>query len=125
MSKWANDELRRIAATDELQVSPLRDDGLTYRTPTTIWSVAIDDNLYLRAYNGRNSHWYKDAIRQKAGRISAAGVTKDVTFEPVDGPINQRIDDAYRQKYRGSAYLDPMISTHARSATLKVEPLMT
>jgi len=23
---------------------------------------------------------------------------KDVTFEPVEGPINERIDDAYRAK---------------------------
>lgn len=34
-------------------------------------------------------------MRQKAGRITAAGMTKEVTFEPVDG-INDRIDDAYR-----------------------------
>ena len=48
-------------------------------------------------------------MRQKAGRITAAGMTKEVTFEPVDGPINDRIDDAYRAKYRGSPYLGPMI----------------
>jgi hypothetical protein len=32
-------------------------------------------------------------------RIIAAGMTKEVTFEPVYGPINNRIDDAYRAKY--------------------------
>jgi hypothetical protein len=47
-------------------------------------------------------------MRQKAGRITAAGLTKNVTFEPVDGPINDRIDDAYRAKYRGSPYLSPL-----------------
>ena len=26
-------------------------------------------------------------------------MTKEVTFEPVDGPINDLIDDAYRAKY--------------------------
>ena len=30
-------------------------------------------------------------------RITAAGLTKAVTFEPVDGPIYERIDDACRQ----------------------------
>ena len=49
-------------------------------------------------------------MRQKAGRITAAGMTKEVTFEPVDGPINDRVDDAYRAKYRDSPYLDPMIN---------------
>jgi uncharacterized protein DUF2255 len=49
-------------------------------------------------------------------------MTKDVTFEPVDGPINDRIDEAYRAKYRGSPYLRSMIGTRARSATVKVIP---
>jgi hypothetical protein len=26
-------------------------------------------------------------------------MTKDVTFDPVDGPLNDRIDDRYRAKY--------------------------
>ena len=61
-------------------------------------------------------------MSQKAGRIIAAGMTKEVTFEPVDGPINDCIDDAYRAKYRGSPDLGPMIGARARSATVKVMP---
>ena len=49
-------------------------------------------------------------------------MTKEVTFETVDGPMNDLIDDAYRAKYRGSPYLGPMISARARSATVKVTP---
>jgi hypothetical protein len=64
-------------------------------------------------------------VRQKAGRVTAAGVTKEVMFDPVDGPINERIDDAYRAKYRGSPYLEPMIGARARSATVKVMPRET
>ena len=54
--------------------------------------------------------------------IVAAGMTKEVTFEPVDGSIDDLIDDAYRKKYRGSPYLKPMIGARARSATVKVMP---
>jgi hypothetical protein len=61
-------------------------------------------------------------MRQKAGRTTAAGMTKDVRFEPVEGAVNARIDDAYREKYRDSAYLGPMIGARARSATVKVVP---
>ena len=61
-------------------------------------------------------------MRQKAGRITSAGMTKEVTFEPIDGPINDLIDDAYRAKYQGSPYLSPMIGARARSATVKVMP---
>lgn len=123
MGSWSRDELRRIAAGDDLHISPLREDGKTYGTPTWIWSVVLDDAVYVRAYNGRNSRWYKAAIGQNAGRITAAGTTKDVKFEPVDGEINDRIDDAYRAKYKGSEYLGPMISARARGATVRVSLL--
>ena len=119
---WAKDELGKIAKADDLHIAPLREDGATYGTPTWIWSVAVDGDLYVRAYNGRDSRWHKAAIRQRAGRIIAAGMTKEVAFEPVDGAINDRIDDAYRAKYRGSPYLTPMIGARARSATVKVTP---
>jgi hypothetical protein len=49
-------------------------------------------------------------------------MTTEVAFEPVDGPINDLIDDAYRAKYRGSPYLNPMVGARARSATIKVMP---
>jgi hypothetical protein len=119
---WTTDEQRAIAASDDLHVAPLRDDGVTFGTPTWIWSVVVDDALYVRAYNGQNSRWYKAALRQRAGRITTAGMTKSVAFEPVDGPINDRIDDAYREKYRGSPYLSPMIGARARAATVRITP---
>jgi hypothetical protein len=122
MATWSKEELSKIAEEDDLHISPFRDDGVTYGTPTWTWSVAADDALYVRAYNGPNSRWYRAAVRQKAGRITAAGMTKEVAFEPVDGPINERIDDAYRAKYRGSPYLSPMIGPRARSATVRVMP---
>jgi len=122
MNAWLKNELRKIAETDDLHISPFREDGVTYGTPTWIWSVVVDDALYVRGYNGQKSRWYQAAVRQKAGQIIAAGITKEVTFETVDGPVNQRIDDAYRAKYHDSPYLDPMIGARARSATVKVLP---
>jgi hypothetical protein len=76
----------------------------------------------VRAYNGKKSSWYQAAMRQKAGRIKAAGMTKEVAFEPIGGPINNLIDDAYRTKYHDSPYLSPMIAAPARSVTVKVMP---
>jgi len=122
MNTWTKDELSKIAATDDLHVSPLRDDRKTYGTPTWIWSVVVDDSLYVRAYNGQRSRWYQAALRQTVGRVTAAGTTSDVTFEPVEGPINDRIDEAYRAKYKSSPYLAPMIGTRARSATVRIVP---
>lgn len=125
MLEWPKDELQQIAQTDDLHIAPFRDDGLTYGTPTWIWSVVVGDALYVRAYNGQKSRWYQAALKQKAGRITAAGMTQEVSFETVVGPINDEIDAAYRQKYGTSPYLGSMIGKRARAATLKVRPRET
>jgi hypothetical protein len=126
MTTWSKEELNKIAATDDLHIAPFREDSVTYGTPTWIWSVAVDDALYVRGYNGQSSRWYQAAVRQKAGRIIAAGMTKEVVFEPVDEashePMQGRIDEAYRAKYRSSPYLKPMIGTRARAATVRIMP---
>jgi hypothetical protein len=53
-------------------------------------------------------------------------MTKEVAFEPLNGPeddrINGQIDEAYRAKYAGSPYLKPMIGKRARSATVRILP---
>ena len=122
MAGWPRDELKKIAEADDLHISPFREDGVTYGTPTWIWSVAVDGALYVRGYNGQKSRWYQAAVRQKTGRIATGGMRREVTLEPVAGAINDRIDDAYRAKYRASPYLDPMISARARAATVKIMP---
>jgi Uncharacterized protein conserved in bacteria (DUF2255) len=75
----------------------------------------------VRRYNGQASRWYQAAARRKAGRIIAAGRTKEVAFEPVDGPVNDLVDAAYRAKYDGSPYLSAMIG--ARAATVEIMPV--
>lgn len=120
MDTWSTEELTTIAEADDLHISPFREDGLTYGTPTWIWSVVVDDSLYVRAYYGQESRWYQAALRQKSGRITVAGMTKEVIFEPIDGQINDLIDNAYRGKYKDSPYLKSMVSTRVRSATVKI-----
>lgn len=123
MSTWARDELQEIVDADDLHVAPFREDGKTYGTPTWIWCVSVDGDLYVRAYNGPDSSWYQAAMREEAGRIEAAGRTINVAFEPVDDEtLLGRIDEAYRVKYNGSPYLDPMIGERARSATVRITP---
>lgn len=122
MTDWSIEDLRRIAEADDLHVSPFRDDGVTYGTPTWIWSVAVDGALYVRAYNGTRSSWYQAAVRRKAGRIRAAGMTKEVVFEPATDAVADQIDEAYRAKYRTSQYLGHMIGARSRAATVKIMP---
>jgi hypothetical protein len=77
MSTWPKDDLRRIAGTDDLHISPFREDGVTFGTPAWIWSAVIGDDLYVRACSGTSSRWYQAAMRQKAGRITSAGMAKE------------------------------------------------
>ena len=122
MESWNKDELRRLADTDDLHIAPFREDGVTYGTPTWIWSVVVDGNLFARAYNGTASSWYKAALRQKAGRITAGGIKRDVRFTRADDTLATRIDEAYKAKYASSPYLAPMIGNKARAATVVILP---
>ena len=119
-NQFLAEELETINKADDLKIAPFRVDGITYGTPTWIWNVVVNGNLYVRAYNGVNSRWYQSAMKQKAGRIYAAGMMKEVIFETVDGDINMQIDEAYKTKYKGSPYLSAMISKQANSATVKI-----
>ena len=119
---WSKEELRLIAETDDLHIAPFREDGRTYGTPTWIWSVVVNGEPYVRSYNGQSGGWYQAAIQQKLGRITAAGMTKEVAFEPVSGSVNDSIDEAYGSKYASNPYLNPMISAHARAATVRIMP---
>src|SRR5579875_3600182 len=81
---------------------------------------------YIRSWRGRNSVWFRQAQRRHEGRISAGGVTKDVTLVDAssDKALNDEIDAAYQSKYRrhSAAYVDPMIAPQARATTLKLVP---
>ena len=117
---WKKSELDAIDKADDLHVSPLREDGKTYGTPTWIWAVQVDGELYVRAYNGQASRWYQAARRHADGRIHAAGHVRDVRFESVDGDLDEAIDAAYRAKYSDSPYLAPMIGPRAHAATMRI-----
>lgn len=71
MNAWPEDELSEIVESDDLHIAPFREDGETYGTPTWIWSVRVDDDLYVRAYNGQDSSWYQAAVRENAGLTPA------------------------------------------------------
>lgn len=122
MKQFSSEELKQIDKADDLHISPYREDGKTYGTPTWIWEVVVDGDLYVRAYNGVYSQWYNAALQQKAGRIKAAGKTFEVSFETIERNINDKIDEAYKKKYSSSPYLTAMISERARKATVKIIP---
>ena len=123
MTAWTTDELDAIEAADELEIASLRSHG-TSRNPTTIWVVRLDDDVYVRSVNGRTSGWFRGTQVRHEGRIRAGGVQKDVTFVDGGEDVADRIDDAYRTKYRRYAegIVGTTITPEARAATLKLVP---
>lgn len=122
MTTWTNDELDRIAAADELEMAPRRDDG-TLRGPVPVWVVRDGDELYVRSFRGTDGGWWRTARAGHEGHIRSGGVDKDVAFVQVaDSEVDDRVDTAYRTKYGrfGDAYVAPLVA--ARSTTLRLVP---
>jgi hypothetical protein len=123
MSNWSAPVIARIVAADDLKVSPFREDGTTYGTPTWVWCVNVAGNLYARPWNGKASRWYGAAMAQGAGRISAGGETYEVRFSAADESLAGAIDDAYRAKYPGKEYLPDMVGDGPRAASVRIDPV--
>jgi hypothetical protein len=100
MSSWSKNDLHAIAANDDLFVSPFRDDGATYGTPTQTWALVIDGDVYVRAASG---HY-------------------EVTFEQAGEEVSDAIDAAYEAKYPGSSAVPIMQGDGPKSATVRISP---
>ncbi|GEL94078.1 DUF2255 family protein [Cellulomonas composti] len=123
MSTWTSDELRRIGAADELEVSSLRPDG-TPRPFVTIWSVVVDDILWIRSARGPDNGWFRRAAAAGEGRVRSGGVTRDVVFVVPDEPVHGALDVAYHRKYDryGQGIVGAVVGPVAATATLRVDP---
>ena len=123
MTTWTSEELNKIGTAEELKIASFRRDG-TLRKPVTIWVVRLGDDLYVRSVYGRTSAWFRGTQVRHEGHIQAGGVDKDVVFVEADPDINDKVDAAYRTKYRryAASIISTIVSPQARSATLKLVP---
>jgi hypothetical protein len=122
MTEWTADQLKAITDNDDLFVSPFREDGTTYGTPTQTWALVVDGNVYVRAASGPASRWYQAAITQKAGRVRVAGHDYDVTFQAAGDENAKAIDAAYETKYPGSSAVPIMQGDGPKAATVRISP---
>ena len=123
MAAWTDDELRRIAGADELQIAPVRRNG-ELRRATPIWVVRAGDDLYVRAAYGANTGWHGVARASHQARIRAGGVEKDVTVEDANHAVTDQVDAAYRDKYGGryADIVDSITDAEHRTTTLCLTP---
>ena len=123
MSEWTSDELTRVGNAEELQIASVRPDG-THRKPVTIWVARDGDSLYVRSVKGPSSAWFRGTQERHEGRIRASGVEKDVTLVNADHAIDDKVDAAYRAKYRRytGSILNSVLTPQARSTTTELVP---
>src|SRR5438132_521803 len=69
---WTSDDLKAIAAADEIEMAPRRPDGTLGRF-TTIWIVGVGDDVYVRSYRGPSGSWYRAGL----GRAAAQALLGD------------------------------------------------
>jgi hypothetical protein len=122
MPTWDPTQLEEIAATREIEISPLREDGCLAK-PVTIWAVAVDGELYVRSVRGDAGGWYRAAEQRHEGRIEAGEIAVDVAFEDAAHHLDDELDAAYKEKYGyPSSPVDSITTDAAQATTIRVVP---
>ena len=123
MSTWSAQELERISRATELQVASRRPDG-SLRRYVTIWAVRAGDDLYVRSAHGPDNGWYRRAKAAGTGRIRAADIERDISFEEPEISVADAVTTAYHAKYDryGSAIVGTVVSPEAEQLTLRIVP---
>jgi len=123
MAAWTADELDRVGAAEELEVSSVRQDG-SLRPYTTIWVVRVGDEIFIRSAYGPRNGWFRHALASGRGRVRAGGVEKDVTFEQAGAEVRDAVDAAYHAKYdsHGPQIVGTVVGEGQELTTLRLHP---
>jgi hypothetical protein len=114
--------LRRVEATEEVEIETRRGTGATRRT--IIWIVADGGRVYVRSVRGPGGKWYQRLGADPDGAIHLAGSRTPVRAVPVRDPAEiERVSAALRRKYasHGSS-LARMLRPETLPTTVRLEP---
>lgn len=120
-SNWTAEQLERIDAARELEISSRSGDGKLRRW-LPIWVVCVDSRVYVRTWHRRSTGWFGDAVETRAARIRGPGFEADVSVEDLgDLAPTDAINHAYVAKYGGEG-TGGMTTAEAVAATLRLIP---
>ena len=118
------ERLAAIVSADAVHVAPTRPPGGPRGgvpgTPTWIWSVLVDGEVFVRPYRGEASSWYASAVETGRGVVVSGEETIEVVLTPADETVLDAVDRAYSDTYAGSPYLPPMLEPGPRACTMRV-----
>jgi hypothetical protein len=123
MPTWTNDSLAKVGNADELAIASRRPDG-SLRPYVTIWTVRVDEDIYVRSAAGPDNPWFRRAVASAEGRIRAGGVEQDVDLEVAAPEVATSITAAYHAKYDryGPSIVGTVVSAEAVASALRLVP---
>jgi len=118
MTAWTSEEQSLFSKTYSLVLTAGDTDG----PGVEIGMVVVDGELYVRAYRGVRSRWYRAAREHGHGRIQVGDVRRDVVLTTGDLEPPAGLEAAFRGKY--GAVADALVaSAQARAATIRIDPV--
>ncbi|MCA9833484.1 MAG: DUF2255 family protein [Thermomicrobiales bacterium] len=78
----------------------------------------------MRSAHGLDGAWYRAAVKTRLGRVTVAGIERDVHLEDAADQLNQEIDDAFWAKYGRypAQYVEPVTNEASHSTTIRLVP---
>ena len=118
---FATDDLRRLAADEEVEIETQAPNGPVHRT--IIWVVVADGDVLVRSVRGEAGRWFREAKANPAVAIHSAGRRLAATAIPATDPDTiDRINSALTAKYLGIEGYDSMFEPDVLSANYRLEP---
>lgn len=120
--------VKRLAEAEEVEMLVPDEDGSMTNRP--IWIVVVDGVPYVRSYKGRHGKWWQRVRRDRqgvlrVGRTRVPFAAKPLTTRELEGELNRRVSQAYKEKYGRDwpQYVRTMVSKEVAGTTLRLEPL--
>jgi hypothetical protein len=121
----AEDLLRKIAESDEVEIETRRDPKSPLHR-VTIWSVPTEFGVYVRSVNGKRGRWYQEAVANPIVTVRLGRRKVTARAEPERNPLVIRaVTAGYRKKY-GERWPDetkPMVKRSVLPTTLRLTPV--
>ena len=118
---FGNEDLKRLAAADEVEIETQAPDGPVHRT--IIWVVVEGDETFIRSYRGPTARWYREALANPAVAIRVDGRRLTATAIPATDPDSiERVSAGFWAKYPNDPATKAMVGADVLDTTLRLEP---
>ncbi|TYB50400.1 DUF2255 family protein [Nonomuraea sp. PA05] len=116
-SAWTSEDLALLAGAYSLVLTAGDGGG----PGVEIGMAVVGGEVYVRAYRGPRSRWYRAAEQHGHGRIEVGGIDREVLLTTGGPATPAGLDAAFRDKY-GEAAEALVASPEARAATVRIDP---